>query len=1256
MTDDNELLWLTLAERYVASRKLDWESTQRVCFNERCNPDDHNLGVQIVKDLHRTGCSLFSGELAEQNQALLKRVLLAYARWNKSVGYCQGFNLLAAFVLEVVDWCDRNALKMMIFLVEGVLPEGYFANHLRGLSVDMAVFRDLLRLRLSALARHLDDLQMGAGESSSGTSYEPPLTNVFTMQWFLTLFTTCLPKATVLRVWDLILLEGNEVLLRTALAIWDGLADRIMSVNSADEFYSIMGVLTREMVEFGLMDANELVKTICTMAPFPFPQLTELRDRYTYNIRPLPSSSLPRHGLRLFFGDDDDNDADSDHQVVVAAAWCISNAFLVNKNRGQGNTQATSPNPIDPSRMTLDISTLKRQYSKLRQRQKQAHIILTGSLQGPPALHPPRAPPVVPVNHLLAGQKPIVRKSRPPPPTLAVPTARAPRVKVTPSAGETLSWEQAKKLRSSDVDDSSSYDSSSTELCDDFHSVRSSSPEEVSKGGQTSPLPQEPSWEEQGGSSSSDEEENWSKRPKRHDDSSNVDAVSNRESSGTPNLAYGESPEKTPGMSPNNTPSRSPTKSSSRTHMKQLRKVSSLSTSEPKGRNVEFGDLRTSSQGPSAISGLPVDDADSDKQDEETDTDDCQKSLSSEEGFCKPALEGRLQPPRDGMEREGVKSRTSNSRENPYKTLPDKPISSASKQSSVTLSEESSSKSSREQNEATLSVAKQDAVPKKDTQVLSAAQPQDLPSQKRDNATKTKENARTLSEDEFKRLSLKYSQTALLERQALRSLSKVSSRASSEELASQRSSFNSDQSTSEDSERKSSGETPRRWSPRRSNRANRMATEEVGQRPFERNEAHQTVSRTDQLPEQDAGCRPSLQDHHRKWPDTSESRNTSEDVSWQSVDADVQLSSLTSVSEDAHLCVDSSVVQAEQDDGTIPIASSRESLNGKLHRYDSSTSEDSSSMLSDSKHMPSFMSDSLMKQDKPPLSEAEFQRLHAKFSRSISSGSETKPSMKRSQRSYFRNGDRVSSGDLKASAYEEGPTTTPLGTNSDTTTAENSGDGSMSEELSEKKHSPARTSSDTTPGGSPVDNSRSPASPATSSPTSTPSSPLKSPTKSTPKFDAAKFLESLVYGTSTVKMDGPVNDQSDGRHPPARTQMPAARSMSSDASIVNSSQSTALKSSRNSANHSGSMDGAATMPAWFRRQRVSSGDLGGLASPPGSPRRSMGESFNPFPTVRRPSLTSYASEVGIKLGLYSSHDKAPMASASNGSKSSSVKR
>lgn len=99
----------------------------------------------------------------------------------------------------------------------------------------MAVFRDLLSARLPKLAKHLQKLQGPMGEGvpyyslywltyliliSIKGSFEPPLTNVFTMQWFLTLFCTCLPINCVLRVWDLVLIEGSDILLRTALAIW----------------------------------------------------------------------------------------------------------------------------------------------------------------------------------------------------------------------------------------------------------------------------------------------------------------------------------------------------------------------------------------------------------------------------------------------------------------------------------------------------------------------------------------------------------------------------------------------------------------------------------------------------------------------------------------------------------------------------------------------------------------------------------------------------------------------------------------------------------------------------------------------------------------------------------------------------------------------------------------------------------------------------------------------------------------------------
>lgn len=106
------------------------------------------------------------------------------------------------------------------------------------------------------------------------------------MQWFLTLFSNCLPQQTVLRVWDLVFLYGNEVVLRTALAIWGILQERVITVESADEFYSIMGVVTREMLEFGLMDANTLVK----VNNISFVVVVGLFKNFkrTFNIRGLP--------------------------------------------------------------------------------------------------------------------------------------------------------------------------------------------------------------------------------------------------------------------------------------------------------------------------------------------------------------------------------------------------------------------------------------------------------------------------------------------------------------------------------------------------------------------------------------------------------------------------------------------------------------------------------------------------------------------------------------------------------------------------------------------------------------------------------------------------------------------------------------------------------------------------------------------------------------------------------------------------------
>ncbi|XP_072529306.1 TBC1 domain family member 30 isoform X2 [Salminus brasiliensis] len=432
-------VWLTLADQYLHSISIDWEKTMRFAFNERSNPDDDSLGIQIVKDLHRTGCSSYCGQEAEQDRVVLKRVLLAYARWNKTVGYCQGFNVLAALILEVTEGNEGDALKVMIYLIDKVLPDSYFANNLRALSVDMAVFRDLLRMKLPELSQHLHHLQKVANRTGGG-SYEPPLTNVFTMQWFLTMFATCLPHHTVLKIWDSVFFEGSEVLLRVALAIWAKLGERIEECQTADEFYSTMGVLTQEMLEHSLIDSNELMQTVYSMADFPFPQLAELREKYTYNITPFPAP-VKANGSQGLHGWESDDDGDlDDEDSIVTALGCLGplGGLLapeiqryqkhLKEQRGELTSSSSNMAELSPGavgagraehqatmnsmmleRMSTDIRALTKQYSRIKRRQQQQAGLLYIHTDKCPATsvlasQVSHTSPVV--NHLLLGRKP----------------------------------------------------------------------------------------------------------------------------------------------------------------------------------------------------------------------------------------------------------------------------------------------------------------------------------------------------------------------------------------------------------------------------------------------------------------------------------------------------------------------------------------------------------------------------------------------------------------------------------------------------------------------------------------------------------------------------------------------------------------------------------------------------------------------------------------------------------------------------------
>lgn len=214
----------------------------------------------------------------------------------------------------------------------------------------------------------------------------------------------------------------------------------------------------RELMEFGILDTNELVHNIVNMAPFPFPKLAELREKYTYNIRPLSSasSSSPSHGthsshpfrfvrrgLSLFTSsDEDENSASTDdmdffyEDQIMATHWNLNTTIAVTRDAQKRSNSPSSPSrsssknelvnknvislnnrPESPDRSSLDVSLLKKQYARLRERQKQAHLILTEGLRYgyQSAFSQPSSVTSVreriPIDHLLLG-KPALTSSK----------------------------------------------------------------------------------------------------------------------------------------------------------------------------------------------------------------------------------------------------------------------------------------------------------------------------------------------------------------------------------------------------------------------------------------------------------------------------------------------------------------------------------------------------------------------------------------------------------------------------------------------------------------------------------------------------------------------------------------------------------------------------------------------------------------------------------------------------------------------------
>ncbi|KAI3696780.1 hypothetical protein L6452_29315 [Arctium lappa] len=195
---------------------------------------------QIEKDLPRT----FPGHpaLNEEGRNSLRRLLLAYAQHNPAVGYCQAMNFFAAILLLMMP--EENAFWTLVGIIDDYF-DGYFTTDMIESQVDQLVFEDLMRERYPKLVNHFDNLGVEMGWICG--------------PWLLSIFVNMIPWDSVLRVWDVILFEGNRaMLLRTALALMELYGHALGTTKDAGDAITLLQSLVGST-----FDSSTLVVTAC---------------------------------------------------------------------------------------------------------------------------------------------------------------------------------------------------------------------------------------------------------------------------------------------------------------------------------------------------------------------------------------------------------------------------------------------------------------------------------------------------------------------------------------------------------------------------------------------------------------------------------------------------------------------------------------------------------------------------------------------------------------------------------------------------------------------------------------------------------------------------------------------------------------------------------------------------------------------------------------------------------------------------------
>uniref|UniRef100_A0A4W3HV99 TBC1 domain family member 4 n=1 Tax=Callorhinchus milii TaxID=7868 RepID=A0A4W3HV99_CALMI len=215
-------IWQFLAEQYRLRHRLpDKYQPGDISYKELLK----QLTTQqhaILVDLGRTFPThpYFSAQLGA-GQLSLFNLLKAYSLLDKEVGYCQGISFVAGVLL--LHTSEEQAFQMLKYLMYDLGFRKQYRPDMMSLQVQMYQLSRLLHDYHRDLYSHLEDNEV------SPSLYAAP--------WFLTFFASQFPLGFVARIFDIMFLQGTEVIFKAALSLLSSHKELIMQ---CDSFESIV--------------------------------------------------------------------------------------------------------------------------------------------------------------------------------------------------------------------------------------------------------------------------------------------------------------------------------------------------------------------------------------------------------------------------------------------------------------------------------------------------------------------------------------------------------------------------------------------------------------------------------------------------------------------------------------------------------------------------------------------------------------------------------------------------------------------------------------------------------------------------------------------------------------------------------------------------------------------------------------------------------------------------------------------------------